>query len=549
MRARAVGTVDCETDPFKAGRVPLPFIWGFYLVSGRDELYEEFASAADFVAFIRLEWVQRLRPVIYAHNGGRFDYHNLLPWMNSDEQIMVVSGRIAKFRIGTVEFRDSYNILPVPLRAFAKEEIDYTKLEADVRVLHMEEIRRYLRSDCINLYEFVTQYQARYGKGLTQAGGAMRYWQQSSGVVAPRQSAADFVRMKPFYYGGRVQCFEQGARACDFKVMDINSAYPFAMLHQHPLSSRGMVSDHLPPEGKIAQCLVSLDAVAKGCFPLRDERDALFFPDDERTVRTYHVSGWELLAALECDAVKVIRIRDVYRFAELVDFKEYMLHFYGQRQDAKAKGDKAQDVFGKLLMNSLYGKFGADPSTYDEWLIASDDSFLAQAKEGYEYLRDFPDDEGGTTRFLMTRPLPEVKHRYYNVATAASITGFVRAHLYKALRACSGVIYCDTDSIAAREVARLPQGAGLGEWKEEMRCDHYAVAGKKLYAFRDAATGKHKIASKGAVLTAEEIARVAQGETVLYNPRVPTYSFRAAAPQFITRDIRRTTRDISVLRA
>lgn len=524
----------------------MPFIWGFYLVDGRDEEYHEFADRNALISFLQTERIQKMRPLIYAHNGGRFDYHYLLPDMNSNEQIMVVSGRIAKFRVGTVEFRDSYNILPVPLKAFAKEEIDYAKLEPDVRHLHMDEIRRYLRSDCIYLYDFVRQYQETYGRGLTSAGGSMRYWQKFSGTKAPKQTPADFVRLKPYYYGGRVQCFEQGSAACDFKVMDINSAYPYAMLHPHPYSTAGIISDTLPPEGKIAPCLISLDAIAQGCFPLRDEREALYFPDDEKTVRTYHITGHELLAALELNAVKIIRIRDVYRFAELIDFKDYILHFYQQRQEAKRTGDKARDVFAKLLMNSLYGKFGADPSTYDEWIIASSGTFVSWAKEQFEYLRDFPDADGGMKRYLMSRPLPEKKHRYYNVATAASITGFVRAHLFKALRACSGLIYCDTDSIAAREVGQLPAGDALGQWKQEMTCDSYAVAGKKLYAFRERDTGKFKIASKGAKLNAEQIQRVANGETVIYNPLVPTYSLTTKAPTFVTRDLRRTARDISL---
>ena len=156
-------TIDCETDPFKAGRIPQPFIWGCY--DGRDNDYREFATAGELVAYLR-----ELDVIVYAHNGGRFDFHFLREHIDSDRQIMLIGGRIAKFYIGAAEFRDSMNILVNPLRAFAKDEIDYAKLEARVRRHHMPEIRRYLRSDCVNLWDTIKKYFDTYGRSLTQAG-------------------------------------------------------------------------------------------------------------------------------------------------------------------------------------------------------------------------------------------------------------------------------------------------------------------------------------------------------------------------------------------
>ena len=130
-------TIDCETDPFREGRVPVPFIWGCY--DGETEHYEEFESTGELVKYL-----QGRKVIVLAHNGGRFDYHYLREYINTDEQILVIAGRLAKFHIGLAEFRDSMNILPVPLAAFQKTEFDYTKLEADVRHLYMDEICRYI---------------------------------------------------------------------------------------------------------------------------------------------------------------------------------------------------------------------------------------------------------------------------------------------------------------------------------------------------------------------------------------------------------------------
>lgn len=548
MPARsAFWCIDCETDPFKEGRIPAPFLWGVY--NGETEEYEEFPTSQEMLTFLNTAQAQ----LVYAHNGGKFDYHFLRDEINTDENIMVVSGRLAKFRIGDIEFRDSINLLVNPLRAFAKEEIDYAKLEAEVRHLHMDEIKRYLRSDCVNLWTTLKAYFDRYGRGLTQAGASFRYWKKNygTGFIAQQRGQAELYR--PFYYGGRVECFATGHAKQNFDVIDINSAYPYAMLSRHPFEPEGVLRTTLPPGDELERTFIRLDAVAKGCFPLRDVEDgSLQFPWDEKKVREYFVTGWELKAALELNLVKIFNVVDVHYFSHTVDFVQYVNHFYDERKAAKIRGDKVQDVFAKLFMNSLYGKFAADPNKYHEYLIATDDSFLDHVEEGYHCSAPWSrpraglvhGEEGQDNKYLMARPLPEEKHRYYNVATAASITGFVRAHLLKALHASSGVLYCDTDSIAARRTEGVPLSGNLGDWKLEMRCNEYAIAGKKLYAFKNAELDEWKVACKGVDLTAAQIVQVARGKRISYSPEVPTFSIHKSSPQFVGREICMTAKEV-----
>ena len=101
---------DCETDPFhnctdpqcrkcenpgpnSKGRIPRPFIWGLYC-GGTDEYYE-FPDFAALVAFVRDKKI-----TVYAHNGGKFDYHYGRDEINSDEPLMVINGRLSKFKVG-----------------------------------------------------------------------------------------------------------------------------------------------------------------------------------------------------------------------------------------------------------------------------------------------------------------------------------------------------------------------------------------------------------------------------------------------------------------
>jgi hypothetical protein len=573
LSGRPFVTVDAETDPFHGcknpkrpterdpdcpvchgfGRVPQPFRWGVY--DGRTEDYEVFNKVDEVVEYLS-DW----KGIAYAHNGGKFDWHYLKQHINSDDPVMVINGRLAKFKVGLCEFRDSMNILVNPLRAFAKEEIDYAKLEPDVRHLHMEEIDHYLRSDCVNLWNTIQRYFENYGRSLTQAGASMRYWNKTYEVPWIAQTMQQATRYRDYYYGGRVECFASGYSRDRVAVVDKNSAYPDAMCRKHPISPEGVLEKHLPTAGKMGPALIKVEGIARGCFPWRVEDEAgnrtgqLLFPHDERTIREYSVTGWELEAALELDAFKIFHVKEVRRFTQVVDFEDYVHHFYAQRLDAQKSGDKMMDTFGKLFMNSLYGGWAIDPEKFFEFVIATDDSLAkwcnpvypsgAAKSDPYERI------EAWNGRHLLSRPLPEYKQKYRNVATAASITGFVRAELFRAMAKCSGVMYCDTDSIVARDVSRLTLGAELGQWKMEMKCDEVAIAGKKLYALRSTGevgkvkAGEYKTASKGVRLAAADIIRISRGEEVSVTPDVPTFTLHKA-PEFVSRRIRMTPKVVA----
>lgn len=548
---REIWAADCETDPFRIGRIPKPFIWGAYEI--HSQRYECFGSENTFVDFF-----SDRRCTVYFHNGGKFDLHYLRPYFKSDENILLINGRITRAKIGAAEFRDSYSLIPVPLAKYKKDEFDYTILEEDVRNLpdNMVRIERYLRSDCVNLGNLLSAFFERYGHALTQAGAAMSYWAKNyNHGKKPRQSAAQFERYRPYYYGGRVECFVSGVRDLLFKIVDKNSAYPDAMRAQHPISHEAMQLDGLPDEKDIPQCFVSLRGVSRGALPFRRESGELCFPRDE-CVRTYHCTGWELLAAKAEKALEIDKVLAVHYFRETVSFQDYIEYFYHERKIAKANDDKAGDLFGKLFMNSCYGGFAMNPENYHEYLLASVERLPEHLAEGFTSYHPW-----GDGRELLWRKLPLTTQQrmYKNIATAASITGYVRAALFRDLQRVRDPLYCDTDSISAVDTAGLAIGAELGQWKIEAECDRYAIAGKKLYAKRKTKAwwnaecvkadekkedrpSIYKVACKGVNLTPEEIFMIASGGTVKYNPAVPTYSITRTDPRFTSRDVRLTAK-------
>ena len=108
-------------------------------------------------------------------------------------------------------------------------------LELDIFTYHRAEILKYLRSDCENLYEMLRVFHADYGKFLTIGGAA--FSQLRSMHDTETTHARHDAMFRPFYHGGRVQCFQDaGIHTGDFRMFDVNSMYPFVMQkYQHPI--------------------------------------------------------------------------------------------------------------------------------------------------------------------------------------------------------------------------------------------------------------------------------------------------------------------------
>jgi len=545
---RPIITIDCETDPFLRHRMPMPFLWGLY----DGERYRHFPTAARMIRYI----MTLGKVKVYAHNGGKFDYQFLYDFLEPYTEVMVINGRLAKFQIGEAEFLDSWNILPTPLRNFgAKIAIDIRKLEAGEREKHMEEIIRYNRQDCVGLWEGVTGFIERYGTNLTLAGAALKFW-LGLGHEKPKSDAAFYHAMKPYYYGGRVQCFKKGLITKPFHVVDINSAYPFAMTHKHPISVHSHTLTGKSAQGPvIPQSMYTIKGVSRGALPWRNEDGALTFPNDN-TTRVYTVTGWELAAAVETGRVGPFTIEKREDFLKEIDFNDYVGHFY--RLKSSVEKTSPEYTYAKLFLNSLYGKFGANPENYASYGLVSmkDMPVVTKKRETVIGRKSGPWSWAGTlgTYALMagrdddTGETNPVDSDFLNAATAASITGFVRAYLLRHIHALekagASILYCDTDSLVyqlAGDVSKHPLTLGkeLGQWSYEGCFSHGAIAGKKLYAFhQDEQTYKKacekskgdekpspwKKANKGVKLKAEEIVAIAEGGQVIWEADAPIMS-------------------------
>lgn len=548
-----MATLDFETDPFTGPGQPVrPFAAGFYDGSTYHGWW------GDNCVSLLIEHIHTLDVphVLYAHNGGRFDFTFMLDTI--EPNVFCIGTRIVRAYVrgkgireckrDMHELRDSFSIVPVALaRAGEKSSIDYDKLSRSRRERHRQEISDYLKQDCVALYEVVTKWREEFGNGLTMAGAAMRKLKAvarsaNMGKAYEQLSEREDEALRPFYFGGRVECFERGIIHGDWKIYDINSSYPNVMQsYSHPVTA-----GYRRGAGKISERtdFAVVDADSAGCLPRRDLRTGkLEFPHGRGT---FHATGHEIRMAEALGLLRIYKVIDDWTAFEHTTFHTFVDTYYALRREAQLAGNATYSLFWKLVMNGAYGKFAQNPRRFTDKMII---------KPGDEHPgEDWSLAERYESMDVYTRAIDEGKRQkgYLNVGTGASITGAARAELMRGIHGSRRVVYCDTDSIVCNEISgHVELGSNLGAWKLEETGHTVAICERKLYAMfadthRDEGNRRWgdptcvKLASKGVRLTAAQVLDVARGLTVAYTPLAPTIRLDGHQ-QWIPRRVRSPT--------
>jgi hypothetical protein len=258
----------------------------------------------------------------------------MLPYVDKAEA-KIIHGRLAVLNCGNAKLIDSMLLIPVGLGKFKKTKIDYAKFEEGEREKHREEIINYLIDDCRYLLELVTGFHEKVGKKLT-IGAAAIGRVKDSGAKIERQGRTHDETFRPFYYGGRVEAIQPGVHTGKFTCIDLNSAYPAAMMEPHPLGNKSeyIGSSRLPPIKKMGPQFIHLVAESWGALPWRDERGNLHFPRDG-IAREYKCTGWEVKAGLQTKTIKVLKVIRCLTPGRTQNFAAFVLNEYGARQKAK----------------------------------------------------------------------------------------------------------------------------------------------------------------------------------------------------------------------
>lgn len=523
--SKTLAVADFETEGFKYGRIPKPICIGFF--DGiRRLIFWGRTCVADFKVFLANEKEAGTDFCIYMHNGGRFDFMFLLDELEQGS-LSVINGRIVKAQIMGHEFRDSFALFPQALSAYEKTPISYDLFELDICGAHEREISDYCLDDCVYLYEIIQPFIEMFGDVLTVGSVALKLLNSMHGFE--RLDERDDLTLRPFYFGGRVQCFEVGDFAGPWKLYDVNSMYPAAMKNvAHPVS--GFTNGKRLTE---KTAFARVRATSAGALPHRMDDGKLGFPHRSGI---FFATIHELRAGQELGLITIHEVECAYNFEHWTDFSAFVDFAFGKRQEAKDATDKARDLIWKRVGNSAYGKFALDPRKFKEYRVLEDCETPGNIRSESEPEGWFEETSGPGYR-IWERPTFGRMGRFLNVATAASITGAARANLMCGLAASTRPIYCDTDSIICEAFSGDVDARRLGAWDLEAEADRAIIAAKKIYALQRGGETIKK-ASKGARLTVEQIIEVAAGKEVQWQSEAPNFSF-VRAPTFVKRNIKR----------
>ena len=520
------GVVDFETDPGEYGQEMLPFASCIYFNDENNAIIWSKNCAKktyDLIATLP-------RCELYAHNGGKFDFWFFVEFCDPQD-VVIINGRIAKMYIGKVVLIDSYLIAPIALDRYKKTAIDYNKFRRENRESHKDEIIDYLLSDCKNTLELIEASHKILTKQLTIGAAAMRSI-KASGVKVKKLGSRHDKLFRDYFFGGRVENIQNGhwfypPKKAAYNI-DINSAYPYAMLSDHP-HGKGYKQTKKIPRKKSTPYFADIMAVSHGCLPVRCENGnrELYYPTDNVT-RRYHATGWEIQAGLDTGTLTIEKINEVLIPTKTINFDKFVHFHYGARLEASARNDVLETLIRKNVLTSGFGKFATNPEKFYDWAIAPVGTDVAgwvdrhnnKTHEGFSWYSDV------FGRALWRRQADEETREagYFDVATAASITGYVRAMTWQAIQHVDTPLYCDTDGLKCLHDRGLSTASKkLGTWKLEMRPVENIVVAKKIHYSRDI-DGEEKLACKGGRLKYEDLVEMALGLDVTWFADFPTFS-------------------------
>ena len=280
------------------------------------------------------------------------------------------------------------------------------------------------------------------------------------------------------YYGGRVQCFvELGKNIGKMRSVDRNSMFPAEMYFQEYPNIEDVKRCN-GNERILRELLATPSRLIWADLTLIAGDAPRFLPNiDKEGRRVWNLpefNGWlaepEIQHALDL-GWKVKRVGKIHHAGVLRPFVNYVEKFYNMRKEYKKNGDGRQ-LFCKLMLNSLYGKFGQRPTgeRVDQDHRISD----IMDKDNWVDICDlnFYDADGDLPYMVKHSKLRTPRNQWYGFA--AFITSYARVNLNKViLLAGDEVIYCDTDSVHylesahERMMSELDMGGELGQWELE----------------------------------------------------------------------------------
>lgn len=449
-------------------------VWLYSVCDNEANIVNRGASIEQFMQF-----AVKARATIYFHNL-KFDGSFIMDWLlrqgwqwkeklkDEPRTFTTLIGDMGEFysltmqatKTHRVKIADSLKVIPISVKEIArkfdlpimKETIDYHDYRIDADRI------RYVDHDVRIVAMALNKVKGEGISRMTLASSAYTYFRKDIpkeryAMMFPDLGEKWLTEWRNAYRGGRAQVNPEYARqvVTDLIRYDVNSMYP-SIMRNMPLPYGMPWKIDKPGDYKFAMYHIKADFVLKiGCIPsLLDKRANGFLNDGTN----YYIEsdGMEELWLSSID-YELMKRNYAIREMEFIEgwafqtntwmFKDYVDHWYRIKKTEKG----AMHEIAKLMLNSLYGKFGSNV-----W-----------KKSKIPRL-----DDDGIVRFDFSDP---VEGAHYYLPLAVAITSYGHKIIDDAIHAVGyeNFIYTDTDSI--HTTAHLPDDmvsqTDLGKFKIE----------------------------------------------------------------------------------
>lgn len=401
----------------------------------------------------------------------------------------------------TLLFLDLMNYFDTTLEAVG-ESVGVPKWKIDFETCALDELTAYCKNDVYIMIQawkkwltFIYDHDLGvWGKTLpSQAFNAYRHRFMPHKIYVHTNEKATALEREG-YFGGRCECFQLGYfDKGPFYLLDINSMYPFVMRRSpYPVKLstyivQGSLDDILLAKDRYGVMAKVLIRTTVPRYPRRHDSH-LVFP-----VGTF----WTVLCADELWQARqndvIIAVKDVAFYHTERIFQDYIDFFWQTRLGYKHADDKPFTYMTKILMNSLYGKFG---QRIDDYTTVGEDP-----DHGVGFYGEWDVETQKWLRFRRMNgniDLVTGQVEGYNsfVAISAFVTSYARNLLYELISRVppEHLFYCDTDSVIVDEIGKRLlsssiSDADLGALHLEKESETITIFNAKDYVF----AGKRKI--------------------------------------------------------
>lgn len=393
----------------------------------------------------------------------------------------------------TIKFQDSLKKIPLPVKSIPEAYgLEVCKGEIDMDMYRpvgynpTDEEWSYVDHDCIIVAQALKYHFDLGLDKLTLAGDALndfksrlskKYGVKLFDYMFPKQNTEIYYQaFKPAYKGGYTWLnYEHEATLIPkVSIYDVNSMYPYIMrTYQLPIGD-GVTLAGGPIDENDSKCYII--CVKLTGIMLKEGRPAIlqaggigseYILEEPTLPKIFYLTHEDWRLVQECYIIEEYHIFFTTYFKETSSeiFAEYIDYWMAIKSNPKTS--KGMRQISKLMLNSLYGKFGSNPDKTTKIPVY--------------------DEKTGTISYETNKKVDEMT---MYTPIAIFITSYARAYLIDSIIAnYDRFVYCDTDSLHL--IGHEPASGikvdkfALGAWDlEVLATDAYYIR-SKTYTYQD----------------------------------------------------------------